>query len=231
MDRDDRFRRIRLAVTAPQAAGVAGLIAAGLLVVAFVLMRRGLGGPPSLEALTAGTNDVDQAQLRAGLTLVPYVAVTFIWFMGVIRLNYTDPRNELFGTVFIATGVLFLGALLVAAAVSNSVIDLRQQQVAGQSGALRLGGGIVYWLLFDVAPRMAGAFILITGNLLRRVGLMPTAMASVSVVVGLAMIFVVRRIDWVVFLFPVWVAAVSILLLVRQRPDLIDVPASPAGAG
>ncbi len=224
-------RRARVLVTAPRAAGVAGIVSALLLVASFFLIRRGLGGPPTLELLTAGSPAVDDGLLQAGLILLPYVAITFIWFMGVIRLNYTDPRNELFGTVFIATGVLFLGALLVAAAVSNSVIDLRQQQVAGQSGALRLGGGIVYWLLFDVAPRMAGAFILITGNLLRRVGLMPTAMASVSVVVGLAMIFVVRRIDWVVFLFPVWVAAVSILLLVRQRPDLIDVPASPAGAG
>ncbi len=217
MDRDDRFRRIRLAVTAPQAAGVAGLIAAGLLVVAFVLMRRGLGGPPSLEALTAGTNDVDQAQLRAGLTLVPYVAVTFIWFMAVVRLQFAAPDDTFFGTVFLANGVLLLGCLLVSTALAGGALDLRDIQLEGRGAALWLGGAGIYDLLFGIAPRLAGAFVLITSNLLRRVGLTPVWFSWSSVLIGIVLLFGVRRVDWVVYLFPVWVAAVSLLIVVRER--------------
>jgi hypothetical protein len=180
-------------------------------------MRSGLGAPPSLELLTSGSDTLDPDRIRTGLALMPYVAITFIWFMGVVRMNFSDPANQLFGTVFLATGVLLLATLLVATGFAAGVLELREQSLQGQEAATWLGGAGVFELLFGVAPRMAGGFILITANLLRRVRIMPTWMAALSVVLGLLLLFGTRRIDWTVFSLPAWIAMVSVLILSRER--------------
>jgi hypothetical protein len=223
------LRRLRGAVTAPRAAGVAGILSALLLTAAILLLRSGLGGPPTLQTLTAGSGAIDPDQLRLGLSLMPYVAMTFIWFMGVVRMNFSDPANQLFGTVFLATGVLLLATLLVATGLASGVVELREQDLEGRSAAAWLGGAGVFELLFGVAPRMAGGFILITANLLRRVRIMPQWMAVLSVALGLLLLFGVRRIDWTVFSMPAWVAMVSLLILSRERdvradPDIAPFP-------
>jgi hypothetical protein len=222
------LRRVRSAITAPRAAGVAGILSAVLLTATIVLMRTGLGAPPSLEVLTAGSSSLDPDRIRAGLDLMPYVAITFIWFMGVVRMNFSDPANQLFGTVFLATGVLLLATLLVATGFAAGALELREQDIEGQRAAIWLGGAGVFELMFGVAPRMAGGFILITANLLRRVRIMPTWMAALSVVLGLLMLFGTRRIDWSVFSLPAWVAMVSVLILSRERVARPDPDASAA---
>lgn len=216
-DSSGSLRRLRGAITAPRAAGVAGIASALLLTVAIVVMRSGLGAPPSLELLTSGSDTLDPDRIRTGLALMPYVAITFIWFMGVVRMNFSDPANQLFGTVFLATGVLLLATLLVATGFAAGVLELREQSLQGQEAATWLGGAGVFELLFGVAPRMAGGFILITANLLRRVRIMPTWMAALSVVLGLLLLFGTRRIDWTVFSLPAWIAMVSVLILSRER--------------
>lgn len=221
------LRRLRSAITAPRAAGVAGILSALLLTAVIVLFRSGLGAPPSLELLTSGSSSIDPGRIRAGLALMPYVAITFIWFMGVVRMNFSDPANQLFGTVFLATGVLLLATLLVATGFAAGVLELREQDLEGQRAAIWMGGAGVFELIFGIAPRMAGGFILITANLLRRVRIMPRWMAVLSVVLGLLLLFGTRRIDWTVFALPAWVAMVSVLILSRERaarPDP-DVPA------
>ena len=50
------LRRLRGAVTAPRAAGVAGILSALLLTAVILLLRSGLGAPPTLELLTAGSS-------------------------------------------------------------------------------------------------------------------------------------------------------------------------------
>ena len=211
------LRRLRGAITAPRAAGVAGIASALLLTASILFVRSGLGAPPSLQLLTSGSETLDPDRIRTGLTLMPYVAITFIWFMGVVRMHFSDPANQLFGTVFLATGVLLLATLLVASGLASGVLDLREQSLDGQRSAIWLGGASVFQLLFGVAPRMAGGFILITANLLRRVRIMPSWMAALSAVLGLLLLFGTRRIDWTVFSLPTWVAMVSVLILSRER--------------
>lgn len=41
-------------------------------------------------------------------------------------------------------------------------------------------------------------------------------LAVPSLVIGVVMLFAVRQVDWVVFLLPLWVAMVSILILLRE---------------
>jgi hypothetical protein len=207
--------RARRALGAPQAAGVAGILCALLLVASIATIRSGLAGPPTIGLLTHGSTTIDDGRVEFGLSLFPYVAITFIWFMAVVRSQFASPTNDMFGTVFLATGVLFLGSLLVAAALGLSVMDLRSASPPAAGGALWLGGGAVYDLLFLIAPRMAGAFVLITANLLHRVNLMPRWLTAVSLAVGIVLLFITRRIDWIVFVLPVWMIAVSVLILLR----------------
>jgi hypothetical protein len=221
------LRRLRGAVTAPRAAGVAGILSALLLTAVILLLRSGLGAPPTLELLTAGSSTLEPERIRLGLSLMPYVAITFIWFMGVVRMNFSDPANQLFGTVFLATGVLLLATLLISSGLASGVLELREQDLAGRDAAIWMGGAGVFELLFGIAPRMAGGFILITANLLRRVRIMPRWMTAISVVLGLLMLFGVRRIDWTALSLPAWVAMVSVLILSRERaprpdPDAAD---------
>jgi hypothetical protein len=206
---------------------VAGILSALLLTAVILLLRSGLGAPPTLELLTAGSSTLDPGQIRVGLALMPYVAITFIWFMGVVRMNFSDPANQLFGTVFLATGVLLLATLLVSSGLASGVLELRDQDLVGREAAIWMGGAGVFELLFGVAPRMAGGFILITANLLRRVRIMPRWMTVISVVLGLLLLFGVRRIDWTVLSLPAWVAMVSVLILSRERVPRPD----PDGPG
>lgn len=227
---DPDLERPARAFTAPRAAGVAGILSALLLVLSAVLIRTGLHGPPTAALLTRGSGAIDDGRVQAGLMLFPYVAITFIWFMAVIRSQFANPANDLFGTVFITTGVLFLASLLVACGLGLSVMDLRVSRPPASGAALFMGGGAVYQLLFLVAPRMAGAFILITANLMRRVGLMPRWMVVISILTGLFLLFTVRRIDWSVFFLPGWMAMVSVLILVRVgRPEAGRGGLVPAG--
>jgi drug/metabolite transporter (DMT)-like permease len=106
----NRFRSI-------EAAAVAGLVFAVLSFIAFLL----LNSSPDLSApdseITAWYADpANRTSLIVGLSLAVVSAVSFLWFVAVIRRRVGDREDRFFATVFLGSGILLTGVMLVGAA-------------------------------------------------------------------------------------------------------------------
>jgi len=201
---------------APAATAISGLLFFGLFLAASLLIHKGFGGTP-VEALRAkGLDDVSISAIRASLYLLPFVVITFLWFMGVTRTQLGRHEDQLFATVFIGSGLLTMAMLLIGTGLATAL-------AAKGSGATELTGPArevlarmiwVFW--YVLAPKMGGCFILVTTTMLYRVKFLPKWLALVSVLVGYATLLAVTRFSWSLYALPSWVAAISVLVLVRE---------------
>lgn len=57
------------------------------------------------------------------LTLVPFAAIAFLWFIGVFRNRLTDHEDQVFASVFLASGLLFVASPFGAAAVTDALVE------------------------------------------------------------------------------------------------------------
>jgi hypothetical protein len=48
---------------------------------------------------------------------VPFAGIAFLWFVGVVRDRIGEAEDRFFATVFLGSGLLFVGMLFVASAV------------------------------------------------------------------------------------------------------------------
>jgi len=94
---------------------LSGLVFAVLLVVALVLVRQapGLGVPDSTYAdfYAAGHGSV---LVTAGLYIVPFAGIAFLWFLAVLRRRIGRGEDQFFSTVFLGSGLLFIAMLFAA---------------------------------------------------------------------------------------------------------------------
>ena len=66
------------------------------------------------------------------------------------------------------------------------------------------------------ALRMAGVLLISLATMWLRTGVMPRWLAVLTYVVALVLLFVTTLSLWVTLIFPAWVLAVSILILVQN---------------
>ena len=98
---------VRRPLNSPRAAAVAGFVFALLFAAAWILVRSAL--PASVTADSDWLDEEGAAtRIRVGLALVPFAGIAFLWFIGVIRDRFKDSEDQLFSTVFIGSGLLFL---------------------------------------------------------------------------------------------------------------------------
>src|SRR6476659_3990762 len=102
-----------------RAAAVAGIVFGVLLLTALTMTRIALTGG-NLESLVADSQR--RALIRNSLNLVPFAGIAFLWFIGVIRDQLGDVEDRLFSTVFLGSGLLFLGLLFTGAATASSMV-------------------------------------------------------------------------------------------------------------
>ena len=108
-------------IKAPWAAGVAGLLFAALFTSAVFLVR----SSPTVGATTEELRVIyatgqDQPALIAGLYLMPFAGIMFLWFIAVIRDQIGEREDRFFATVFLGSGLIFVSTLFVASAVATS---------------------------------------------------------------------------------------------------------------
>jgi len=152
----------------PGAAAVAGIVFSVFLISALVLLR--LSVPAN--ARTGGAWLTDSGRRTAvgiGLNLIPFAGIAFLWFIGVIRDRIGRHEDRFFATVFLGSGLLFVGMLFVAAAVAGGLIAASSRPV-GPPGAdtLAVGRNVTSILLNVYAMRMAAVFTLTTVTIARR---------------------------------------------------------------
>lgn len=186
---------------------------------------------PSLDATEAELtawfdDDRNQALLVGALGLASVGAIAFLWFVAVIRRRLGDREDQFFATVFFGSGIAHVvlslagSAALAGPAVAMTTLDAAEIDSTSAS----LAGGIAAALLLVVGPRIQAVFIFTTSTVILRSEVLPSWLAVVGYVAGLAMFLAPFVLGPLGFVFPMWVFAVSVVLLI-VRPSNLDPPA------
>src|SRR5438552_431426 len=110
----------RSALRTPRAAAVAGIAFSALLISSLVLLRLSVPAEPAVPG-TWLTDSGKRTAVAIGLNLIPFAGIAFLWFIGVIRDRIGAHEDRFFATVFLGSGLLFVGMLFVAAAVAGGL--------------------------------------------------------------------------------------------------------------
>lgn len=200
----------------PRAAALAGVLFAVLFTAALVLVRTSL--PDTLAADTDWTDSGTTTRLSIGLGLMPFAGIAFLWFMGVVRDRFQDTEDQLFSSVFIGSGLLFLAMVFVSAALAGGIIASAPLIAEGQarSEMTTFGRAVMLQVSNIYAVRMAGVLLISLGTMWLRTRVMPRWLAIVTYAVAALLLFVTSLSLWVTLIFPGWVFGVSILILVQN---------------
>ena len=198
-----------------QGAAIAGIIFGLLLITALVLLR--ISVPAHSEV--AGTWLADSRRRTAvavALNLIPFAGIAFLWFIGVLRDRIGEREDRLFATVFLGSGLLFVGMLFVAAAVAGATIAAAPAQPGPAS--LALSRNLTGSLLNVYAMRMAAVFTLTTVNIARRTAIVSRWLILAGLACALILLVGIGISPWVELLFPAWILALSLDILIAAPP-------------
>ena len=155
----------------------------------------------------------------ATLYLAPFAGIAFLWFIGVVRARIGDREDQLFSTVFLGSGLLFVAMYWAGAAQLVSLLGENRYDAAPALTAedLEAARSEAFAFLFVLAARAAGVFMLVTSTIILRGRIMPKAIAYIGYLIALVMLLSVAALQWIVLLFPVWVLVVSVFVLLEDR--------------
>ena len=213
--KDPRAERRRQALRTPRAAAIAGILFALLFTISISLMRLAVPETSGGSQANAWMQN-NAATVSLALTLVPFAGIAFLWFMGVVRAHLGDREDQLFSTVFVGSGLLFLAMIFTSAAVAGGTISAYALAPTAmeESGVIAFGRSVIYTITNVYAIRMAGVFMLSLGTIWGRTGAMPRAFVLVTYVLAVLLLLVINLSLWVIMIFPLWVLAISLYILV-----------------
>jgi hypothetical protein len=196
----------------PRAAAVAGIIFSALLITALVLLRASAPAHPSDTGAWLA-KPRNRAELAIALNLVPFAGIAFLWFIGVLRDRIGDREDRFFATVFLGSGLLFVAMLFVAAAVAGATIAVAGSRLPG-ADTLALSRNVTASLLNVYAMRMAAVFTLTTVNIARRTRIVSRWLVYAGIACAVVLLVGIGISPWVELVFPVWILALSLEVLV-----------------
>jgi hypothetical protein len=212
---------------------VAGIVFSVLLIFMLVVLRISTPG----DAGNVGPWLADssrRALVAVALNLVPFAGIAFLWFVGVVRDRIGRHEDRFFATVFLGTGLLFVAMLFVAAAVGGGLIAAASRPAGPpSSGTLALGRNVTSALLNVYSMRMAAVFTMTTVTIARRTAFVSRWITLSGLATAVVLLVGIGISPWVELLFPAWVLALSLDILVagpRGSPGPAEPPppASPA---
>jgi hypothetical protein len=217
---DSQGRHVERRFETPRAAGVAGIVFSALFVVSMLLIRQ-RPAPGSSAAQIADfylRHDAGKAAL-VGMHLVPFAGIAFLWFIAAIRSNLGAREDQFFATVFLGSGVLFVGMLFAASACAGALLAAVKflDQPPPDANTFLLSRALGFAFLFVFAVRAAAVFMLVASTIGHRTRFLPRWLVIAGYVGGLVFLFGVTYTEWLVLLLPAWVTAVSAVIL--TRPD------------
>ena len=207
----------RQRTTSIEVAAIAGIVCA----VGWSLSLRGLVAGPGLGAtqdeIAAYYAEGSSRSVMVLLALMVVGTIAFLWFVGVVRNRLGASETRLVGTVFLGASVLLTGLVLVGASALAAPSVL--VEVSGQApdpGATALLRALAAVVLAVFAPRVATLVMFSTASLSRRAGALPGWLIVVTYVVGVAEFVNVTIATPTLYVFPAWIALVSIVVIVRR---------------
>ena len=201
-----------------------GALHALLFLLSYGLLTSVPGAHAPDEEIVAFYQSGDRRRLiLVGLYVMPFAGIAFLWFCMALRVWIrvgSSRANELLAGMQLASGILYV-ALFFAAAAASSVMAVSIEfsrspvdpMVARQFP--QFGGA----LLLVFAMRMAAMFVFTTSRLGRMSGALPVWFARFGLVIGLFLLLSASFNRALVLVFPLWLLAACVLLLVRRwRP-------------
>ena len=125
-------------------------------------------------------------------------------------------EDRFFATVFLGSGLLFLALTFVGVAMAGGALSSiafgQGESVA--SGVYTYSRAVTYNLINIYALRMAGVFMISLGTIWLRTGVMHRGWALVTYALALVLLLSTSLSSWVPLIFPGWVLAVSVTILI-----------------
>ena len=213
-----------------RAAGVAGVLFAVLFTASLLLLLGRQPADASLAAIAAWIQESEQRWF-IGLQLIPFAGIAFLWFLATIRNRIGRREDQFLATVFIGSGLLFVAMMFVGGAAAAAPVTLKSLSgTVVDPDAATIGRGIAYALYFVYGIKMAAVFILVSSTIGLRSGALPRWFCLLGYPTALALLLVVFVSEYVVLVFPVWVAITSIILIFERDPIAAG-EEGPSGAG
>jgi hypothetical protein len=203
----------------PKAAAVAGMLFSILVIAAFWLMWIAVPADPQEPGswLHRSANTVALA-----LNLLPFSGIALLWFVAVLRDRLGQREDRFFATVFLGSGLLFLGMLFTAAAAGGAILIafVAEPEQLINSATYHFARAVTYNLLNVYMIKMAGVFMFTTSTLAIYTNLVPRWLAILGYVLALALLLGSYYLRWSFLIFPLWVFLVSIYIVVGdfRRP-------------
>lgn len=208
--------RVASAVRQPQAAGIAGLVFGLILVSVIVLLNS--AAPSSVAETGSWVTEAERRDaVSSALALIPFAGIAFLWFIAVVRSSLGRQGDRFFDAVFTGSGLLFVAMLFAAAAVLMSTLSLREAGVVQDHHDSLESWALASALLGSFGARMAAVFALAVSTASRRHGSLPRSLVMMGYLTGALLMLTPPLPPWAQLLFPVWVMAVSVHILLRER--------------
>jgi hypothetical protein len=201
-----------------------------LIAGSLVLKTQTPGLAASDEELVAFFEDPDQRRMVviAGLYLIPFAGIAFIWFFVALRMwiSASAPRlNVMLSNVQLVSGIIYTTLVLAAGgAMSVTAVTIELTDGAIDPYIARQFPQYGVSLLLIFAMRMAAMFVLTTTNLGRLTGILPRWFVVMGFLVAVGLLFTASFSSWLVFVFPAWILVFCGILVDRARkisPDLV----------
>jgi MFS family permease len=200
----------------PKAAAIAGLLFSVLVIAIFLLVRLSVPADPR----EPGAWLISHAQLVTwAINLFPLAAISFLWFIGVLRDRIGQKEDRFFATVFLGSGLLFLGMLLILAIFISGIVGAFEAQplLMTDSAIFYFARSSIYNIANVYMPKMAGVFMMTTSMVAIYTRVAPRWLAIVGFALAPLLLFGSYYITWVFMVFPIWVMLISANLLNEKR--------------
>jgi hypothetical protein len=168
--------------------------------------------------------------LLAGLYLMPFAGIAFIWFIVSLRMwiaSHVQQENFLLSNIQLVSGIVYVAIFFVtaaAAAAAAAAVEFSGADVDPTMARLfpRFGSA----LLYVFAMRMAAMFVFTTSNIGRGAGVLPRWYVFTGFAVGLFLLLSATFSPVLVLVFPVWLLVLCGILFLRVRRNAAGLPAS-----
>lgn len=196
----------------PRVAAYAGIVFAVLMGTSMALIQHSI---PLATPYDSMWLDDHTARVRLAISLVPFAGIAFLWFMGVVRDRVGELEDKLFSTIFVGSGLLFLGGLFVWVSLIGALLASAEAGAKAwrDTGAFVLGVSTVKILGGVVTLRMAGVFMFSTGTIWMRTSAMPRLLVWSTWALAILLLVGGPSIRSLRLVFPAWVLAVSLFIL------------------
>jgi hypothetical protein len=215
-------REVEGRLETPRAAGLAGILFSILFVASMLFIReRPAPGSTATEIADFYLKHHAGRLSLVGLYLVPFAGIAFLWFIAAIRSHLGAREDQFFATVFLGSGLLFVGMLFAASASAGALIAAVKfdDQPPPDANTFLLARALGFSFLFVFAVRAAAVFMLVASTIGLRTGFLPRWLVVAGYAFGVVFLFSVTYVEFFVLLLPAWVVAVSAVILRRAGDE------------